>query len=427
MKFPGPTRHSHRLLRVHRTSGYPLKLTVNADVRSSAPKSFGAFSQRRRPRGSWPTIARHARPQVHGSTAHNEHRLNPRSLRASAFRISSAAPSARAVVGHRAAPSVISMASWRRAWAGINTSSRELFGFPQDASSGYPTDVRMDWLRLIRFLTQYVAPGLAAVVVVVEIMGWLFGAPVSPSATYTYHFLLLIVFSLLTAIMIGICGWIVCLWDLDRLFFKLESKIDSQLVALESKSGEGGNDGTLLGRARELLNKIMKGSRAMAVSAIEKSYWIDINAGGALAFPKPAPIVSRLIFMYFAPEIKVRLYRRLLLRFLSQLGALFVLTAICFYISILAWSRVRGSVFFSQAGISPMSIALYQLDLMLRGALFDFMEHTRQSISPIAVNRNATAFLYYTLVFRMFVTIYVMSSLFRVLRFVLRRWRVLLR
>ena len=145
----------------------------------------------------------------------------------------------------------------------------------------------MDWLRLIRFLTQDVAPGLAAVVVVAEILGWLLGAPVSPSATYTYHFLLLIVFSLLTAIMIGICGWIVCLWDLDRLFFKLESKIDSQIAALKSKSGENGNDGTLLGRARELLNKAMEGSRAMAVSAIEKSYWIDINAGGALAFPKP--------------------------------------------------------------------------------------------------------------------------------------------
>ena len=84
-------------------------------------------------------------------------------------------------------------------------------------------------------------------------------------------------------------------------------------------------------------------------------------------------------------------------------------------------------MFFSQTAVSPMSIALYQLDLMLRGALFDFMEHTRQSISPIAVNRNATAFLYYTLMFRMFVAIYVMSSLFRVLRFVLRRWRVLLR
>ncbi len=35
----------------------------------------------------------------------------------------------------------------------------------------------MDWLRLIRFLTQYVAPGLAAIVVVVEIIGWLLDAP----------------------------------------------------------------------------------------------------------------------------------------------------------------------------------------------------------------------------------------------------------
>ncbi len=53
----------------------------------------------------------------------------------------------------------------------------------------------MDWLRLIRILTQYVAPGLAAVVVAAEILGWLFGAPVSPSVTHTYHYLLLIVFS----------------------------------------------------------------------------------------------------------------------------------------------------------------------------------------------------------------------------------------
>jgi hypothetical protein len=324
----------------------------------------------------------------------------------------------------------------------------------------YPTGFHIDWLRLIRFLTQYVAPGLAAIVVVAEIVGWLLGAPLFLSVLYNY--VLLIVFSLLTAIMIGFCGWIICLWDLDRLFFKLEDQIDSQIAALESKSGGSGNDGTLLGRARELLlNKVMKGSRAMSIRAIEKSYWTDINAGGALAFPKPditaavdqieksrrdllaplteivspvvplgsisAPIVSRFIFMCLAPEIKVRLYRRLLLRFLSQLGALFVLTAICFYISILAWSRVSEPVFFSQSAVSPLSVALYQLDLMLRGALFDFMEHMRQSISPIAVNRNATAFLYYTLLFRMFVAIYVISSLFRVLRFVLRRWRVLLR
>jgi hypothetical protein len=320
----------------------------------------------------------------------------------------------------------------------------------------------IDWLHLVRILTQYVAPSLATVVVVAEVIGWRWGAPAPLSITHMYHYVLLVVFSLLTAILIGISGWIVCLWDLDRLFFRLESKIDSQAAALELKSGESGDDETLLGRAKELLlNKVLRGSRATAVSAMEKAYWTDINTGSTLAFPKPditaavdqieesrrdliaplaeiishsvplggvsAPIVSRLIFPYLAPEVKVRLYRRLLLRFLSQLGALVVLTAICFFISILAWSRVSGSVFSNPTDISPMSIALYQLDLMLRGALFDFMQHTGQSISPIAANRNATAFLYYTLMFRMFVAIYVMSSLFRVVRFVLRRWRVLLR
>lgn len=318
----------------------------------------------------------------------------------------------------------------------------------------------MDWLLVTRILTHYVASGLAVGVVIVEVTGWLLGAPLSHAVPYNY--VLLIVFSLLTASMIGVCVWIVFLWDLDRLFFKLEAKIDTQVAAaVELKADESRNDITLLDRAKELLlNKVLRGRRGASIRAIEKAYWIDINAGGALAFPKPdiaaaidqieksrrdllaplteiispvaplggisAPIVSRLIFAYLAPEVKVRLYRRLLLRFLSQLGALFAVTAICFYISILAWSRVSHAVFLSQSAISPTSVALYQLDLMLRGALFVVMEHTHQSISPIAVNRKAAVFVYYTLMFRMFVATYVISSLFKLLRFVLRRWKVLL-
>ncbi len=34
---------------------------------------------------------------------------------------------------------------------------------------------------------------------------------------------------------------------------------------------------------------------------------------------------------------------------------------------------------------------MYQLDLMLRGALFDVMEHTPRSVSQIAINQDATA------------------------------------
>ena len=317
---------------------------------------------------------------------------------------------------------------------------------------------RVDWLRLIRLLTQYVVPALIAIVLLIEIVSWLSGAPMSSAPARAYFYVVLIVFVLLTATMIGICGWIVFLWDLDRLFFKLEGKIDSQLVA--AQSGEAEQDGTLRARAMEMLNNAVQGGRAVVIGAIEKAYWTDINAGGVLAFPKPdiaaavdhiersrrdllaplvevvskalplggitAPIVARFMFRYVAPEIKVRLYRRLVLQFLSQLGTLFVLTALCFYISILAWAHVSPSIF-QQGSVSAISVVFYQLDLMLRGALFDFMEHTHRSISPVTINQASTAFVYYTLIFRIFVAAYVMSSLFRVLRFVLRRWRVLLR
>jgi hypothetical protein len=131
---------------------------------------------------------------------------------------------------------------------------------------------------------------------------------------------------------------------------------------------------------------------AEAVRSIEKAYWEDvfnrnswspsrrapkdINAGGVLAFPQPsiaraiehidegrrdllapltelvartvpvgsspAALVSRVLFRYLAPEVKLRLYRRLILRFLSRLGALFVLAALCFDFSILSCRRVRS-------------------------------------------------------------------------------------
>jgi hypothetical protein len=46
---------------------------------------------------------------------------------------------------------------------------------------------------------------------------------------------------------------------------------------------------------------------------------------------------------------------------------------------------------FSQPTVSATSVLFYQFDLMLRGALFDFMEHTHHLISPVAINQRATA------------------------------------
>ena len=270
-----------------------------------------------------------------------------------------------------------------------------------------------NWLLVLRVITQYVAPVLVVAGLLVELAGLSFGA-VEFDRAYTY--VAAIAFSLLTIALIGACGWIAFLWDIDRLFFTLENKIDTEL-AQETRASEQ-TSVSLLGRVRETVNSEVQSFKAQAVALIEKAYWNDINAGDVLAFPQPdiasaveridesrrdllAPLASlvetklplgataaslaaRMIFRYVAPEVKVRLYRRLVLRFLSQLAALFVLTALCFYLSILAWSRVSGSVF-NQGDVSTWSIALYQFDLMLRGALFDFMEHTQRSISPIRI------------------------------------------
>jgi len=316
---------------------------------------------------------------------------------------------------------------------------------------------QLNWLRAIRHLTQYLVPGFIAAAVIIEIAGWRFA---SQSLASAYDYLLAIIFSLLTVLMIGICGWTVFLWDIDRLFFKLDGKIDSELADLPTNTGQKEPQESLLGRTREMLNNKVRHIRAEAVNAIEKAYWDDINAGGVLAFPQPniaaavehiderrrdllrplaelvarvmplgsapATFVARVLFRYVAPEVKLRLYRRLVLRFLAQLGALFSLATVCFYLSILGWSRVATSVF-NQPDVHATSIMFYQLDLMLRGALFDFMEHTHRSISPVTIDQRATAFVYYTLLFRMFVAVYFISSLFRVLRFVARRWRALFR
>jgi FtsH-binding integral membrane protein len=72
-----------------------------------------------------------------------------------------------------------------------------------------------DWLQVTRVLTQYVAPGLVVLALVVELTGLSFSSPALASA---YSYLVAVVFSLLTIVMIGVCGWIVFLWDIDRLF-----------------------------------------------------------------------------------------------------------------------------------------------------------------------------------------------------------------
>jgi hypothetical protein len=81
---------------------------------------------------------------------------------------------------------------------------------------------------MVRTISQYIALTFLLAVLGVEIAGGSFG---SPALEIAYDYLLAIVFSLFTIAMIAMCGWIVFLWDIDRLFFRLEGRIDAQINA----------------------------------------------------------------------------------------------------------------------------------------------------------------------------------------------------
>lgn len=50
----------------------------------------------------------------------------------------------------------------------------------------------------------------------------------------------------------------------------------------------------------------------------------------------------------------------------------------------------------------PIGASLFSIDLMLRGAFFDIMEHFELGVSPVVMNRKSFWFVLYAFIFRMF-------------------------
>jgi hypothetical protein len=50
----------------------------------------------------------------------------------------------------------------------------------------------------------------------------------------------------------------------------------------------------------------------------------------------------------------------------------------------------------------PFTVMMFAFDLVLRGGLFDFMQHFDLSISHVGMNRKAWGFVWYAFIFRMF-------------------------
>ena len=80
------------------------------------------------------------------------------------------------------------------------------------------------------------------------------------------------------------------------------------------------------------------------------------------------------------------------------------------------WLQVDGYQVFAEGGkplhVSPIGVALFTLDLTLRGGFFDFMQHFDLSLSHIHMSRGMRWFVWYAFVFRMFYGLTMFKILF---------------
>ena len=98
-------------------------------------------------------------------------------------------------------------------------------------------------------------------------------------------------------------------------------------------------------------------------------------------------------------------------------------TYVAFTISTV-WLQVDGFRLFTESGqptrASPISVALFTLDLVLRGGFFDFMQHFDMSLSHIYMDRSTRGYVWYAFVFRMFYALTMFKILFSFLWILLK-------
>jgi hypothetical protein len=70
------------------------------------------------------------------------------------------------------------------------------------------------------------------------------------------------------------------------------------------------------------------------------------------------------------------------------------------------WLQAEGYPLFAENGqlvkASPIAVAMFSLDLVLRGGFFDFMQHFDLTLSHVSMYRPNRRFVWYAFLFRMF-------------------------
>ena len=130
-------------------------------------------------------------------------------------------------------------------------------------------------------------------------------------------------------------------------------------------------------------------------------------------------VVSKVFARSYLPRLRLKIMDKLVIKFTREISILFVSVWMVFFASVLLWAYLAPGIFANRPDVS--SIFVFAADLTLRGAIFTVVDHLGFSLTHLAPSPGAKMFIWHTLGFRLFMSLFVIATIIKVLKLLLRR------
>jgi hypothetical protein len=301
------------------------------------------------------------------------------------------------------------------------------------------------WLRTFSF---FVAPilGLTGLLLSYSLEHGYWRTAAHSSNIVTTIFILVLMATLLLLYLVFIA--MIATWDIDRISYAVEEEAQRQFlkrIAPETRNSSHADESQIEGRAGP------RGPHAVISAALEnlierraEFLWQNLLRSGCIDFPRanvklaiktireenPAGdagildalktlIVSKLFARQYIPRLRLKIMDKLVTKFVREISLLFISVWIVFLATVLLWSALNPAIFLTRP--DARSVFVFVTDLTLRGAIFTIVDHLGFSLTHLVPGQNAKAFTFHTLGFRAFMSLFVIATIIKLLKLMLRR------
>jgi hypothetical protein len=238
-------------------------------------------------------------------------------------------------------------------------------------------------------------------------------------------------------------------WDIDRISYAVEEEAQRRFLKRispekpEAADPNGSQDEAGKGNSWGVPSAMSAAFESLIARRAE-FLWQNLLQSGCIDFPRadvklaikaireesPAGdtgildalktlIVSKLFAHSYIPRLRLKIMDKLVTKFTREISILFVSVWTVFLATVLLWAYLAPGIFSTRP--DAPSIFVFVVDLTLRGAIFTVFDHLGISFTHLAPSAGAKLFIVHTLVFRLFMSLFVIATFIKVLKLLLRR------